>query len=153
MISKKKYVVDKETGCWNFKGCKTKTGYGRIRVNGVHWMAHRYSLSCHLGRPIADGMVVMHLCDNPSCVNPEHLKEGTQKENMDDCKAKGRMYRPGATGKPKTSTAKVIYHDDWRKDQVIRYHVRWKWKPSRIAEKMRLSITWVKRVLEEYVSH
>ncbi|CBV65248.1 predicted endonuclease [Salmonella phage Vi06] len=150
MIDREKYVIDKETGCWNFKGCKTYTGYGRIRVNGVHWMAHRYSLSCHLGRPIADGMVVMHICDNPSCVNPEHLKEGTQKENMADCKAKGRMYRPG---RPKVNTSKAAYRSDWREYQVVRYYVHWKWKPSRIAKKMRLSIAWVKRVLEEHVSH
>ena len=150
MISNKKYVIDKETGCWNFKGCKTYNGYGRIRIDGVHWMAHRYSLSCHLGRPIADGMVVMHLCDNPACVNPEHLKEGTQKENMEDCKAKGRMYRPSG---PKTYIAKVSHHEDERKDQVIRYYERFKWKPTRIAKQMRLSVTWVKRVLEEYVSH
>lgn len=145
MISKKKYMIDKETGCWNFKGCKTKSGYGRIRVNGVHWMAHRYSLSCHLGRPIADGMVVMHLCDNPSCVNPEHLKEGTQKENIEDCISKGRATK--ATGKrmprrdpSEERKAMVIrrYHKGWTATSIARYH--------------KLSVAWVKRVIEAYLS-
>lgn len=146
MISKKKYVVDKETGCWNFKGCKTKTGYGRIRVNGVHWMAHRYSLSCHLGRPIADGMVVMHLCDNPSCVNPEHLKEGTQKENIGDCISKGRATK--ATGKRDASKRDP---SEERKAMVIRrYHQGW--TATSIARCHKLSVAWVKRVIEEYLS-
>lgn len=146
MISKKKYVIDKETGCWNFKGCKTKTGYGRLRVNGVHWMAHRYSLSCHLGRPIADGMVVMHLCDNPSCVNPEHLKEGTQKENIEDCIQKGRATK--ATGKrdatkrdPSEERKAIVirrYHKGWTATSIARYH--------------KLSVAWVKRVIEAYLS-
>lgn len=149
MIDRKRYDVDKETGCWNYKGCKTYNGYGRIRVDGKHWMAHRYALSAHLGRPIAEGMVVMHKCDNPACVNPEHLAEGTQKENMQDCKAKGRMYRPGATGKPK-SRHKVVYHENWREDQVIRYFVNYKWNSRQIATKMRLSPVWVKKVLTEY---
>lgn len=146
MISKKKYVVDEETGCWNFKGCKTKTGYGRIRVNGVHWMAHRYSLSCHLGRPIADGMVVLHLCDNPSCVNPEHLKEGTQKENIEDCIQKGRSTK--ATGKRDVSKRDP---SEERKAIVIhRYHKGW--TATSIARYHKFSVAWVKRVIEDYLS-
>lgn len=146
MISKRKYIVDKDTGCWNFKGCKTKTGYGRIRVNGVHWMAHRYSLSCHLGRPIADGMVVMHLCDNPACINPAHLKEGTQKENIEDCIAKGRAVK--ATGK-RTTTKRDPSAE--RKATVIRrYHKGW--TATAIARYHKLSVAWVKRVIEEYLS-
>lgn len=146
MISKKKYVIDKETGCWNFNGCKTKTGYGRLRVNGVHWMAHRYSLSCHLGRPIADGMVVMHLCDNPSCVNPEHLKEGTQKENIEDCISKGRAIKStGKRGVPKRDPSEE------RKAMVIRrYHKGW--TATTIARYHKLSVSWVKRVIEAYLS-
>lgn len=146
MLSKKKYVVDKETGCWNFKGCKTKSGYGRLRVNGVHWMAHRYSLSCHLGRPIADGMVVMHLCDNPSCVNPEHLKEGTQKENIEDCMSKGRATK--ATGKRDVSRRDP---SEERKAMVIRrYHKGW--TATSIARYHKLSVAWVKSVIEAYLS-
>lgn len=90
-----KVAIDMITGCHIFQGCKTNGGYGRVRVKGVHWMAHRYALSVHLRRPLLEGCVVMHTCDNPACVNPEHLVEGTQKENMQDYKAKGRMVRRG----------------------------------------------------------
>lgn len=91
-----KYEVDETTGCWNFKGSKTEKGYGKMRVNYKYWLAHRYSLSLHLGREIADGMVVMHKCDNPSCVNPSHLIEGTQRDNQLDCLSKGRGGNRGA---------------------------------------------------------
>ncbi|UCS82790.1 homing endonuclease [Yersinia phage vB_YenP_Rambo] len=141
-----KYKVNKTTGCWEFTGCKTKSGYGRIRVKGVHWMAHRYALSEHLGRPIAEGMVVMHLCDNPSCVNPEHLKEGTQKDNMEDCISKGRATKHRG---PRVNTKRDPSEE--RKDMVIRRHLNG-WTPTSIAKYHKLSVAWVKRVIEDYVS-
>lgn len=53
------------------------------------WLAHRFSYSIHKG-DIPEGKIVMHSCDNPRCVNPDHLSAGTMKENMDDCIKKGR---------------------------------------------------------------
>ncbi|SOL37546.1 HNH endonuclease [Yersinia phage fPS-9] len=52
-----KVVIDNINGCHIFQGCKTAGGYGRVRVKGVHWMAHRYALSAHLGRPLLEGCV------------------------------------------------------------------------------------------------
>jgi hypothetical protein len=51
--------------------------------------AHRYAYTIFLG-PIPDGKCVLHKCDNPSCVNPDHLFTGTAKDNTHDCYAKGR---------------------------------------------------------------
>jgi hypothetical protein len=87
------YIEDPETGCWNWLG-KSRSGrsrgYGRIKIDGKGVMAHRYSWELHNGRSIPEGMVVMHKCDNPGCVNPAHLSVGTHSDNNYDMYQKGR---------------------------------------------------------------
>lgn len=76
-------------GCIEWLGVKDSWGYGSMRI-GEHKMgAHKVSVLLD-GRDIPDGAVVMHSCDNPSCVNPEHLTVSTQSANIKDCVAKGR---------------------------------------------------------------
>jgi hypothetical protein len=89
-------IMDKvrksESGCWIFTGCKIKSGYGKIAVTrSKPAFAHRVMYEQVVGE-IPEGYVVMHKCDNPSCVNPEHLSVGTQKENWLDARAKGRNH-------------------------------------------------------------
>lgn len=92
--------VDKNTanGCWFWTGVKNTAGYGGLQVNGKRALAHRISYIIHHGAiPEADGFhgnVVCHRCDNPSCVNPEHLFLGSQYANMADRDAKGRRVAP-----------------------------------------------------------
>lgn len=134
-------AIDSITGCHIFQGCKTKGGYGRIRVDGVHWMAHRYALAVHLKRPLREGCVVMHSCDNPSCVNPAHLSEGTQKENIEDCRAKGRMIRGGASGKRLSHAERVQQSFDKRLNAVLSTNGT----DAEVAKKLGLNIQWVKK--------
>ena len=141
-MDKGKYVVDKETGCWNFKGCKTPNGYGRMRVKGIHWLAHRYSLSESLGRPLGDGLVVMHLCDNPSCVNPAHLKEATQQDNMLDCIAKSRGGNRGSAPKDKPKVDPNIV----RVSKILKAKARG-WSNEAIAEYFKWDIKYVRKVI------
>lgn len=81
-----------DNSCWNWTGQKIN-GYGRISL-GLKSMssdgAHRVSWKIHNKMEIPKGLFVMHRCDNPSCVNPNHLLIGTPKYNSDDMIAKGR---------------------------------------------------------------
>lgn len=80
-----------DSGCWIWKGSPTgSNGYGRILVNGRHIQAHRYSYEKNFGE-IPDGMFVLHKCDVPLCVNPDHLFLGTIKDNSDDKVNKNRQ--------------------------------------------------------------
>ena len=87
--------VDKQSDedCWIWKGQILSNGYGRISLgskkDGAEG-AHRVSWRIANKQDIPEGMFVMHKCDNPSCVNPNHLTIGTPKENTQDMIAKGR---------------------------------------------------------------
>ncbi len=85
----KSYVVDSKTGCWEWVKGKFTLGYGAISVNGKTMKAHRVSYIIKYGE-ILDGRLVCHKCDNPSCVNPDHLFLGSTKDNTRDMMAKGR---------------------------------------------------------------
>lgn len=86
--------VDKSPGhgrdgdCWIVKS-QTQLGYGRITLNGHRTTATRLSWILEYGA-IPDSLFVLHHCDNPACVRPEHLFLGTQSDNIQDCAIKGR---------------------------------------------------------------
>jgi hypothetical protein len=80
----------KTESCWNWTGATWgNNGYGCLRFNGKTQSTHRISYVLYNGN-ILEGMVVMHTCDNPICVNPDHLKLGTQLENIQDRNNKKR---------------------------------------------------------------
>ena len=82
--------VSKSDDCWDWTGFRHPDGHGQCYLNGVPKYAHRFSWEMHNG-PIPNGMCVCHKCDNPHCVNPDHLFLGTHEDNMYDAKAKGRL--------------------------------------------------------------
>jgi hypothetical protein len=82
--------VKKTKKCWLWTGHKDPNGYGRIAMGReLLEKSHRMSYMIHKG-PIPKGLVVMHICDNPPCVNPDHLQIGTNADNLNDSYKKGR---------------------------------------------------------------
>jgi hypothetical protein len=82
-------------GCWIWNSYRKApptavNGYGNLKVQGTWWLAHRFSWTVANG-PIPDGMMVLHKCDVPGCVNPAHLFLGTHADNMADKARKGRV--------------------------------------------------------------
>ena len=79
----------KQTGCREWLKGHQSDGYGVISINKRCLLAHRVAYEAFIGE-IPHGMIVMHKCDNPSCINPEHLLVGSHQDNMRDRNTKGR---------------------------------------------------------------
>jgi hypothetical protein len=86
--------------CWNWLGCKDKNGYGQINIGkmGRHSSAHRIVWLLTNGS-IPGGYCVLHHCDNPGCVNPDHLFLGTMKDNSMDMALKDRWVNQYYSGR------------------------------------------------------
>lgn len=87
----RKYVINTESGCWDWTASKAGAGYGQIKLPGQRRQeyAHRLSYLIYKGE-IPEGKSVCHRCDNMGCVNPEHLWLGSCADNQLDMKIKGR---------------------------------------------------------------
>jgi len=99
------FIVDEETGCWNWQGAQSN-GYGRRRKDGKVQSVHRVVWEENNG-PIPEGLQVLHHCDNPPCCNPEHLFLGTQADNVADMISKNRDARGERRGNSKLTEADV----------------------------------------------
>ena len=77
-----------ESGCWSWTGPK-RNGYGVFYTGSDDRSAHRISYEVFKGS-IEKGLILRHTCDNPSCINPDHLIPGTMKDNAMDRQSRGR---------------------------------------------------------------
>ena len=91
-----KIKINQINGCWEWTGYRSPKGYGKFVFDGGS-LAHRFSYLLYKGG-IPEGMQVCHTCDNPSCVSPDHLWLGTNRENQMDCIKKGRAFRNSPKG-------------------------------------------------------
>lgn len=90
-----KFVVT--PGCWIWTAYKSKKGYGDFGLEGKVVSAHRFSYELYVDS-IPEGMFVCHKCDNPSCVNPDHLFVGSPLDNTQDMIKKGRAKHSAPKG-------------------------------------------------------
>ena len=109
------------SGCWVWTGSKDRKGYGAISISVGRqrcYKAHRVAWLLARG-PIQAGMHVLHHCDNPPCVNPDHLFLGTNKDNVADRDAKGRhaKLRGALNGQAKLTLPQV---DEIRREYATR---------------------------------
>ena len=85
------YKVNKN-GCWIWQGAVTSKGYGSIQIgDGKTESVHRLAYELWVGE-IPEGLHVLHKCDTPKCINPDHLFAGTNQDNVTDKINKGRAF-------------------------------------------------------------
>lgn len=94
------------SGCWTWTGLKSGSGYGAINYNNKKLSAHRVAYQIYKDDP--GDLLVLHKCDNPICVNPEHLFLGTDSDNAKDKQVKGRCHE---TKGIKNANAKLSVDD------------------------------------------
>ena len=96
-----------ETPCWEWTGKRIVAGYGQFFFDGAHRFATHIVWRLIYGSDVPKGKHVLHRCDNPPCVNPEHLFLGDQKENMEDAVIKNRHSHKETHGMTKLSATDV----------------------------------------------
>lgn len=99
-------------GCWEWNGPRNKSGYGFFAIEGNSIRAHRYSYERSNGQ-IPEGLLVCHHCDNPPCVNPDHLFLGTHQDNANDMVAKGRASRKAVVHSEDHHLTKLTRQQVW----------------------------------------
>lgn len=105
----RRMACDPMTGCWNWTGSVNTKGYGKLKIWDRQELrrrflgAHRVAYTTFVGE-IPSGIQVLHSCDNPKCINPEHLFLGTHADNMRDMsnkgRGRGRCSKPAAPKEP-----------------------------------------------------
>jgi hypothetical protein len=137
-------------GCWEWVGGRNTAGYGLIKINGRTMHVTRYILGVKIGRPLIASELALHRCDNPPCVNPDHLFVGSTKDNYDDMVAKGRHRFPG-TGTPQRGEAhpKTTLTDD----SVISIRERFANGEARAVLARDFGVTWstIDRIVKRLV--
>jgi len=100
-------LITTNDGCKEWSGCRYSQGYGVVRIDGKNMKAHRIYLEHSLGRRLSADMYALHSCNNPPCCNLEHLREGTNQDNVDDKLRSDRQPRGETNGKAKLTLEQV----------------------------------------------
>ena len=109
--------VAKTCCCWIWYGGRHTSGYGSFRIGRRTYHAHQASWIIHFDWP-KNKLFVLHTCDNPLCVKPDHLYLGTAKDNARDAKERGRAGIGGRNGKAKITVWKMaeikdLFREGW----------------------------------------
>jgi hypothetical protein len=127
-----------ENGCWNFTGRLNHKGYGEIWDGKKRALAHRLAYLLCVD-DIPTGMLVLHNCDNPSCVNPKHLFLGTNQDNMNDMVRKGRSVSRTGLDNPRAILIE-------REIAEVRQMLSNGFRQKEIADKFGVSVQTISRI-------
>ena len=135
--------LKKTNNCWEWQACLSKKGYGQFGIcEEGKWKivaAHRVAYMIFVG-PVPGGMHVLHKCDNPSCVNPNHLFVGTNDDNVADRVSKGRSAVMVGHKNPR---AKLTENDVRNIRQMLKYKVK---SRSQIAKDYNVSYSTISHI-------
>ncbi len=133
-------VTMDDDDCWEWQGRLNDGGYGCVEFKDVASLAHRIAWVIHTGELVPKGMGVLHNCDNPRCVNPNHLKLGTQLENMQDMAERGRYLPRNGEDNPNSR----LTNDDVKD---IKAMLAKGIKRKKAARKYRVSLSTIDRIV------
>lgn len=136
-----KYTPEPTSGCWLWTDSLDRAGYGNLRMLRLV-KAHRVSWALHRGA-LPDGLHVLHKCDVPACVNPDHLFLGNQADNMIDMASKGRAQRGEKHHEAKLTEAHVL--------EVRRVYNNGGWTQADLATKFGVTRTLISRIVNRLI--
>lgn len=110
--------MDKVNSDWQWTAGKHREGYGEFCIDGKEVYAHRVSYELFVG-PIPEGMDILHSCDDPGCVNPEHLHPGTHSANMHEMSERKRIPSGEKHNLSKMTQVQVNkIREDWNNNKI-----------------------------------
>lgn len=104
-------IANNTRECWNWRSAKKPSGYGNVTIDKKYRLAHRVAFELANG-PIPPGFIVCHICDNPSCCNPQHLMLGTVKSNAADMLIKNRQVKAQYASRGVNNTNAKLTNED-----------------------------------------
>lgn len=125
------------TECWEWTAAKHKFGHGVFNLQGLMQKAHR--ISAHIAGMEIKGLFVCHHCDNPSCVNPNHLFAGSNVDNTTDRHLKGRSAKGQRIGKSKLDTQTV--------QAIRRLYASGKWTQIQLADQFGIEQSGISNII------
>jgi hypothetical protein len=137
-----KVAIDPTTGCWEWTAYRDRQGYGRFGVDGTNWLAHRLAWLLTHGT-IEPDRVIRHTCDNPPCINPDHLLVGTQADNIKDRQDRGR-HRPGRLAGESHGQAKLT----WEQVRDLRSRTYRRGDKGRLCAELGITRPTLRRILD-----
>jgi hypothetical protein len=130
----------KENGCWEWTDAKDKSGYGYYRApTATAGKAHRFS-ALIAGLDITQP-VIRHLCNNPSCVNPDHLRAGSVKDNSDDKVAASRQPMGITNGRAKLTEQQVL--------EIRAKYIPWTYSTTMLAKEYGVSSVMISDIVNK----
>lgn len=150
---------DNPKGCWLWQGSTRNKGYGAFvyKKDGksINGRSHRYSYEIHRGE-IPDKLFVLHDCDTPACVNPDHLFLGTNQDNVTDMMKKGRHVPGGTYAKEKAKYKKGTDHHACFLDEETVKSIRSDYIPGifgyvKLSKKYKLKLTHIMQIIRRKI--